>query len=103
MSSTHSDDSSILIQIFSGILAPDIIGSVASTILEKLPDSVIIGTTTGGKILNGKMLDESIVISLSLFEQTALKSIHLVGNDSESMGKEIRFYFIKQFKRETAV
>lgn len=89
VSSTHSDYSSTLIQIFSGILDPDIIRSVVKTILEKLPGSVIIGATTGGEILNGKMLDESIVISLSLFDQTDLKSIHLVGNDSESMGKEI--------------
>ncbi|PKH02751.1 hypothetical protein CXF72_10075 [Psychromonas sp. MB-3u-54] len=52
--------------------------------LEKLPGSVIISTTAGGEIL-----DESIVISLSLFDQTHFKSIHLVGDDSESMSKEI--------------
>ena len=89
VSSTHSDYSSILIQIFSGILDPDIIRSVTKAILQTLPDAVIIGTTTGGEILNGKMLDESIVISLSLFDQTDLKSIHIIGNDSESLGKEI--------------
>lgn len=88
-SSAHTEHGSTLIQIFSGILDPDIIDSVVKTILEKLPESVIIGTTTGGEILNGKMLDENIVLSLSLFDQTALKSIHLAGDDSESMGKEI--------------
>jgi hypothetical protein len=52
--------------------------------LEKLPGTVIIGITTGGEIL-----DESIVISLSLFDQSHLKSIHFVGDDSESIVKEI--------------
>jgi len=89
VSATHSAYRSALIQIFSGILDPKILRSLTQFILEKIPGAVIIGTTTGGEILDGKMLDKSIVVSLSLFDQTELKSIHLTGDNSESMGREI--------------
>ncbi|MFZ2890390.1 FIST signal transduction protein, partial [Sulfuricurvum sp.] len=59
---------------------------ISKIILMKIPDAIIIGTTTAGEILNGKMLHESIVISFSIFNQTYLKSIHLVGDDSEALG-----------------
>lgn len=87
--STHSGYRSALVQIFSGILDPDFLHSLTQSILEKLPDAVIIGTTTGGEIFNGKMVDESIVVSLSLFDQTDLKSVHFTGDNSETMGREI--------------
>lgn len=89
VSSTRSVYRSALIQIFSGILDPNVLRALTQFILEKLTDAVIIGTTTGGEIVNGKMLDERIVISLSLFDRTDLKSIHLSGDNSESMGREI--------------
>lgn len=84
-----SDSNLVLIQIFSGILELKTINSVTSTILNKLPKATIIGTMTSGEILDGKMYDESIMISISIFESTAIKSIGLKNNDSEIMGKDI--------------
>lgn len=80
---------SALFQVFSGVLDSNLLLLLTQTILKEWPNAVIIGTTTGGEILNGQMLDESIVISLSLFDHTNLKSAQINGKDSESMGREI--------------
>lgn len=88
-SSTHSAYRSALIQIFSGILDPEILRSLTQSILENLPNAVIIGAATGGEISNGKMVDKSIIISLSLFDKTEIKSTHISGDTSENMGRGI--------------
>ncbi|MDP3118884.1 MAG: FIST N-terminal domain-containing protein [Sulfuricurvum sp.] len=86
----------VLIQIFSGILDLKIMHDVTQTLLDQLPQATLIGTTTSGEIINGKMQDESIVISMSIFENTALKSIHLIGDDSETMGYKIGSSIVDQ-------
>jgi hypothetical protein len=86
---TPSATNSILIQIFSGVVDADFLQKITRTIIEKLPQAVIIGTTTSGEILNAHMLDKSLVISLSLFDQTQLKSVHIIGEESEAMGRKV--------------
>ena len=83
-----SDSSSVLIQIFSGIIDPGHIRKITKNILDRLPEAIIIGTTTSGEIKDGTMLDASIVISLSIFNETSFKSIHLANEDSEKMGRD---------------
>lgn len=80
---------SVLIQIFSGVLDPDYLRALSRSILHTLPDAVLIGATSGGEISEGKMLDETVVISLSLFDRTDLHSIHLMNDDSETMGAAV--------------
>ena len=86
---SHQVSDSILIQIFSGNLDMKIIGSVTQIILQELPQSTIVGTTTSGEILDGKMCDDTILISMSIFEYTTLQSVHYKDNDSEIMGQNI--------------
>ncbi len=64
----------ILIQIFSGIVDETKLLQITALIQEKLPQSNIIGTTTAGEIENGKIFDETIQISFSLFESTLIRS-----------------------------
>jgi len=64
----------LLIQIFSGILQPKKMQEISSTLKDFLPNAHIIGTTTSGEISNGKMLENSLVISFSLFQHTSIKS-----------------------------
>ncbi len=80
---------SVLIQIFSGILDLRVVHDVLNTVLSKVPQAIIIGTTTSGEIMNGKMLDESLVISMSIFENTSVQSVHYMDDDSEMMGREV--------------
>jgi len=64
----------LLIQVFSGVLQTPEIKEVLSTLHKSLPHAHIIGTTTSGEISNGKMLEGTIVISFSLFQNTYIKS-----------------------------
>ncbi|MHB8099838.1 MAG: FIST N-terminal domain-containing protein [Sulfuricurvum sp.] len=83
------DSDCVLIQIFSGILDLDIMHNVTQTIVNTLPHATVIGTTTSGEIINGQIQDHSILISISLFDNTTLKSMHLVGGNSQTMGHDI--------------
>ena len=66
--------SNLLIQIFSGIIDPNYCLSLAQTIKTILPQAHIIGTTTSGEIANGKMYDNSIVLSFSIFDTVLIRS-----------------------------
>ncbi len=74
--STNKIDKSknLLIQIFSGILQPRKMHAISSMLKNLLPNAHIIGTTTSGEINHGEMLENSIVISFSLFQYTSIKS-----------------------------
>ena len=74
--STNKIDKSknLLIQIFSGILQPKKMQAISSMLKNFLPNAHIIGTTTSGEINHGEMLENSIVISFSLFQYTSIKS-----------------------------
>lgn len=93
---SHKVSDSILIQIFSGNLDIKAVNTVTQTILQELPQSTIIGTNTSGEILDGRMYDNTILISMSIFENTVLKSIHYKNDDSEVMGKNIANEIISQ-------
>ncbi|WP_345979867.1 diguanylate cyclase [Sulfurimonas sp. HSL3-2] len=84
-----ASSNSILIQIFAGIIDPDIIHGITKTITQKLPDAVVIGSTTGGEIYNEEIEEKTILISMALFEKTNLKSIHIADKSSQIMGKGI--------------
>ena len=67
-------EGSVLVQIFSGIIDKHYCLEVAKDIKSKIPHSNIIGTTTAGEIFEGKMLDEHVIVSLSVFDKTNLAS-----------------------------
>ena len=62
-----------LIQIFSGIREKKKIKNILKKLSKDFPDAIIIGATTAGEISHAKMYNESVVVSLSLFENTTLK------------------------------
>lgn len=83
-----SANSGVLVQIFSGSMDMYLLHSITDSIFQQLPDAIVIGTTSSGEILEGKILENNIVISLLAFEHTTLKSIHLAENNSELLGQE---------------
>ena len=85
----------ILIQLFSGIADINYIKNITSSILEKLPSCTIIGASTNGEIVDDEILENSIVISMSIFENTQLKSISLDGNNYENIAHNISKNIIK--------
>ena len=64
----------ILIQIFSGIVEKSILLEISSFLKYELPQASIIGSTTAGEINDGKMYEETIQVSFSLFDSTLIKS-----------------------------
>jgi len=66
--------SAVLIQVFSGILDLKLLEKIMQELQETLPEAHIVGTTTSGEILDGRMVENSIILSFSLFEKTSLKS-----------------------------
>ena len=67
------NSSSLLIQVFSAINDRTFISTLLSELTLFLPDAVIIGTTTDGEIMNGKVSSDKVVLSFSQFEHTTLK------------------------------
>jgi len=65
---------SLLIQVFSAITDEVLISSLISDLNTLLPDAVMIGSTTGGEIMNGKVSSGKVVLSFTQFENTTLKA-----------------------------
>ncbi|MEL6501306.1 MAG: diguanylate cyclase [Cyanobacteria bacterium J06623_1] len=66
--------SQTLIQVFSGQIQRSQIEQILADITELFPDTALVGTTTAGEILNGKVQDNTVVINFSFFESTVVKS-----------------------------
>ena len=74
LSNSINNYGNILVQIFSGIIDENLLLNISKTIKQILPTSQILGTTTSGEICEGTMLEEEIIISFSIFEDTKVKS-----------------------------
>ncbi|WP_309496306.1 EAL domain-containing protein [Sulfurovum sp.] len=71
-----SNSSSLLIQVFSSINDETFISTLVSELTHILPDAVIIGSTTDGEIMNGKVSSGKVVLSFTEFEHTTLKAAY---------------------------
>ena len=67
------DSSSLLIQVFTANNNETFIELLIQNIVSLLPKAQIIGTTTDGEIMNGKVSTHKTVLSFSHFEHTELK------------------------------
>jgi len=76
------NSASLLIQIFSASNQEVFIKKLLSEITALLPDAVIIGTSTDGEIINGRILSQSTVLSFTQFEHTTLKASGMEHTDN---------------------
>jgi len=83
------DNSSLLIQIFSGILEKMFIDALRSTFKSHFPSATMIGTTTDGEISNGRVSTGQCSVSLTQFESVVPAVAAISGSDPYSMGKEM--------------
>jgi len=67
-----SNSSSLLIQVFSAVNDEAFIEKLLYELTDTLPDAVIIGSTTDGEIMNGKVSSGKVVLSFTQFEHTTL-------------------------------
>lgn len=86
---------SVLVQMFCGIDNKVLLKEISKTIKQNIPNVTIIGASTSGEILDGKMKDNSVSISLTTFFSTSLISSLFTGKDSFEMGKKVASSIIK--------
>lgn len=77
------ENDNILIQVFTGIINSKFIENVISEILSILPKAEIIGATTDGEIVGKEIIDDSIIISVTIFDKTKVKSKLLNSKNNE--------------------
>lgn len=65
----------VLVQVFSGIGKKEFIEALIENLKLLIPQCKIIGATSAGGILNSDMLENEIIISISVFEKTLIKTI----------------------------
>ncbi|WP_321492334.1 diguanylate cyclase domain-containing protein [uncultured Desulfobacter sp.] len=76
----------ILIQVFCGISDIDAVNSLRSLLCALFPGSAVIGTSSAGEILNANIVQESIVISFTAFENIRARSALVDQNDDLTAG-----------------
>ncbi|ADN08435.1 FIST N-terminal domain-containing protein [Sulfurimonas autotrophica] len=76
----------ILIQMFTSHNSKKEIENIASQIISALPSATLIGASAAGEIVNGEMLDESTVVSISVFEKTKISAYYEREDDSYRLG-----------------
>jgi len=79
----------MLVQMFTGIVDEKYISETIFLIKSMLPNATVIGATTAGEIVNGKVTENMTVLSISIFEKTRVDSIILDQVDPRERGKKI--------------
>ena len=87
----------ILVQVFSGIGKREFIEEVIKNLKSLIPQCKIIGATSAGEILNGKIFENKCVLSISVFEKTVIKTILIKEKISDfNKGVQIAHKLISQ-------
>lgn len=74
----------VLIQLFSGVMDKAAIQPILDMLVSRLPYASLIGSTTAGEIMDGKMSSSRIIISFSLFEATEISTYYYPKSDFEN-------------------
>lgn len=64
----------ILIQVFAGTNEYEFIEVLIQELLDVIPQAALVGATTSGEIIENKVLNNSTVLSFTVFEHTYLKT-----------------------------
>jgi diguanylate cyclase (GGDEF)-like protein len=67
-------NSTVLIQVFSGQCDRDFIKKLLAELTELMPHAHILGTTTSGEIMDGKVSGLKTVLSFSVFNRTMMRT-----------------------------
>ena len=85
---------SILFHIYTNNIDAYEINAVQAQIKDVFPTASIAGNSTNGAICDGHLVDEGMVITVSIFESTTINTKLFTCNpgDEDSIGKEIKEY-----------
>jgi signal transduction histidine kinase len=76
-------EQNVLIQIFSGYIDKCFLELLIEFLGNEIPNAKIIGSTTDGEIIEDSILEQSIILSFSIFNKTSLETycVDLDGDD----------------------
>jgi nitrogen-specific signal transduction histidine kinase len=80
----HKDNLNILVQIFISKVDKNLILEIQKLFKFYLPKAKLIGTTTDGEFINGKITNNTISCSISIFEKTQIESF-IIDNNTNSL------------------
>lgn len=83
VSHTFNHEKALLVQFFDGRNDEQLFREMASKLFLLLPKATILGVTTAGEILDGKMLENSVLISFCAFAHTKLIPLYTPTCDFE--------------------
>ena len=73
----RSNSKNILIQLFSGTDDTGLVQDVLMHIALLAPEAKVIGASTSGEIVEGKMVQGAIVVSCAVFDHTSIRTCHV--------------------------
>ena len=80
----------ILLQIFTGILDKNLIQDIINLLQKEIPNVKIIGSSTDGEIIDGKVTKKQIILNFNIFEDTHIKTnIVEKTSDNKNLGKDL--------------
>ncbi|MEA3384336.1 MAG: FIST N-terminal domain-containing protein [Campylobacterota bacterium] len=78
----------LLVQVFCGIVNRDFIKNLQSDIVTLLPNCKIIGSTTDGEIVNGKVTTNQVTISFTIFDYIKCNVDYILYDHTISLEKQ---------------
>jgi len=80
----------ILVQIFTSVLDKNIIQNILDLLKQKINNVKIIGCSTSGEIINGKITQNQIVLNFNIFDNTSIKTTIIEKKSSDyTLGENI--------------
>jgi len=86
--SLFEHEKNVLIQIFCG-QTKEILTYISDTLLSHIPHAICIGTTTDGEVFGDAITTLRTIISISIFEDTRIKTAYANDDDSFECGMKI--------------
>ena len=83
------DSDRVLVQVFTGLNDDLHIRRVQKELKACFPTAPVIGTTTGGEVFNGGIVDHSTVISVAVFERSRVRVSFSDEKDSLKLGRQL--------------
>jgi signal transduction histidine kinase len=85
-----STQENILVQIFTANTQKSQVLSIAQSIQVLLPFATVIGCSSDGEIMDGKVIEQNTIVSITLFEKSHIKMVFLQEDEiSANAGKKI--------------
>jgi len=82
-------DDKILIQMFTSLQDKEEVQTIAADVCAVLPNAKLIGRSSAGEILESKMLEKSVVLSISMFEKTTIRTLYVNDENSYKLGTKV--------------